>query len=173
MHAVRRYLFQSTRPRGTRHRFAGEGDTAVSFNPRVRAGRDVRAQRAPRRCSCFNPRVRAGRDPCRLADGKHHTVSIHASARDATRSDAPIDSTPTTFQSTRPRGTRRGRVQRQSGAHAFQSTRPRGTRPVLGKSLHGWSSFNPRVRAGRDILDSVEKRFGITFQSTRPRGTRR
>ena len=55
--------FQSTRPRGTRQN--SSADTMGLGG--------------------FNPRVREGRDDYRLADGKHHTVSIHASARDATR----------------------------------------------------------------------------------------
>ena len=55
--------------------------------------------------ACFNPRVRAGRDQRRLRNPRRGNVSIHASARDATAS-AASDWEWIAFQSTRPRGTR-------------------------------------------------------------------
>ena len=55
--------FQSTRPRGTRRRQVSQPSGARSFNPRVRAGRDKQ-------------------DKTIII---HAPVSIHASARDATR----------------------------------------------------------------------------------------
>ena len=53
----------------------------------------------------------------------------------------------------------------------FQSTRPRGTRRPGPSLLVVDFSFNPRVRAGRDVgfcAGCAE----VQFQSTRPRGTR-
>ena len=99
--------FQSTRPRGTRPLSCSIQCKRKCFNPRVRAGRDTRQAQQPRWMRRFNPRVRAGRDrptsnacqdsqfqstrprgtrqdpPFRLLC--RTTVSIHASARDATR----------------------------------------------------------------------------------------
>ena len=55
-------LFQSTRPRGARHRVADNNQSRQRFNPRAHAGRDyvgVRMIPAPKG---FNPRAHAGRD---------------------------------------------------------------------------------------------------------------
>ena len=58
-------------------------------------------------------------------------VSIHASARDATRFSHMSKS-----------------------AMMFQSTRPRGTRHVVTFRVRDIKTgFNPRVRAGRDLLN--------------------
>ena len=105
-------LFQSTRPRGTRHIWLP----------------------CPPRCPSFNPRVRAGRDGVRYPSHRALVVSIHASARDATSRTRRSLSMPR-FQSTRPRGTRRG--------GAFGLVR----------------CFNPRVRAGRDDFTPVILRY--------------
>ena len=99
--------FQSTRPRWTRRGIGSEeadpagvsihasarDATAMSarvrmpfcFNPRVREGRDKAPATIADLCAGFNPRVREGRD--RSPDTWHRgaSVSIHASARDATR----------------------------------------------------------------------------------------
>ena len=56
--------FQSTPPRGGRHRFAGRGLGMTGFNPRPRAGGDRIGGGIWDRCrNCFNPRPRAGGDP--------------------------------------------------------------------------------------------------------------
>ncbi len=145
--------FQSTRPRGARpSRVAGINPMASSFNPRAREGRD--------RCV-----VGFGE----LASG----VSIHAPARGATVDAKPAHTNDFVFQSTRPRGARRGDGGAPASDDWFQSTRPRGARPhPRAKPLHRRSvsihapargatttphfgtsrtrSFNPRAREGRD-----------------------
>ena len=119
----------------------------------------------------FNPRVRAGRDAVFDTFNNLSRVSIHASARDATK--PPAARVPSEmFQSTRPRGTRPVPVLRQDLVGEFQSTRPRGTRPDLPATIAGPPSFNPRVRAGRDTECMCQCNSGGQFQSTRPRGTR-
>ena len=145
-------MFQSTRPRGARLTEAASGFThlATGFNPRARAGRDCRSiRRAGRRMfqstrprgarpghramtwrqDGFNPRARAGRDSRSTRADIADRVSIHAPARGATlrRGSSPLCDI--LFQSTRPRGARRG---------AMVGILPR------------CSSFNPRARAGRD-----------------------
>ena len=76
-------LFQSTRPRGTRR------TKSLLLSPRLR----------------FNPRVREGRDLDRALGDDAGNVSIHASARDATKGIS-VRISFALFQSTRPRGTR-------------------------------------------------------------------
>ena len=164
------------------------------FNPRVREGRDAALPRRhaalhvsihasardataykinPGRAACFNPRVREGRDEIYCVHCQRATsVSIHASARDATSALQPFNTGRFGFQSTRPRGTRRGGQVVSGAAVRFQSTRPRGTRPDSWRefgppavSIHASardatefslssfvrpSGFNPRVREGRD-----------------------
>ena len=124
----------------------------------------------------FNPRVRAGRDVSPCGFPGLVSVSIHASARDATFYDAwdygsilvsihasARDATQVSklphmylqFQSTRPRGTRQGRITAVYAEPEFQSTRPRGTRRSFFTLPLCSLCFNPRVRAGRDAATSL------------------
>ena len=142
-------LFQSTRPRGTRRRQVSQPSGARSFNPRVRAGRDKQ-------------------DKTIII---HAPVSIHASARDATRrrlwSCTSVrcfnprvragrdDFTPVIlrYTSVSIHASARDAIlsaQNNSLGLWFQSTRPRGTRPGCRSAKSGTGCFNPRVRAGRD-----------------------
>ena len=165
--------FQSTRPRGARRRSTTRSASTSSFNPRARAGRDQRQRlgltgfssfnpraRAGRDLSAtgasdiftqfqstrprgarhpgkrmpiiiysFNPRARAGRDLLRRTEDVRDVVSIHAPARGATELQAAI-----------------------GGSPLFQSTRPRGARLNFLYLSSPGQSFNPRARAGRDIL---------------------
>ncbi len=163
--------FQSTRPRGARHLGANFGYFSLSFNPRARAGRD-HGRRVPRQFStCFNPRARAGRDVPSFS-----RVSLEKS-----------------FQSTRPRGARRGLVAGLRSLRGF-NPRARAGRDICDRGISSCRArFNPRARAGRDLDASfaVSSRLvsihaparGATlrfrqatlhgaFQSTRPRGAR-
>ena len=188
-------LFQSTRLRWTRRGRRGTDAPTCGFNPRVREGRDdclckphcvatgfnprVREGRdsdAMFRCSglgCFNPRVREGRDYRRQEGIIQQWVSIHASARDATRTALKAFGD-WVFQSTRPRGTRPDAHRSLPPAHfvsihasARDATRPprppRQSKPKV--SIHASARdatdltilksqsvicFNPRVREGRD-----------------------
>ena len=98
------------------------------------------------------------------------------------------------FQSTRPRGTRLHEKVICDSAEPFQSTRPRGTRRRRVELPAERDGFNPRARAGRDIMplmtpgacpvsihapardatgcESQTLCNLSLFQSTRPRGTR-
>ena len=128
--ASSRAMFQSTRPRGTRqveqvligdallvsiHASARDAtlfrrprpNRHARFNPRVREGRDPTGAMSRTTTARFNPRVREGRDVDGYLHGaRHRLVSIHASARDATRAVRPAARREHGFQSTRPRGTR-------------------------------------------------------------------
>ena len=100
--------FQSTRPRGARRVSPHlSHNRSNRFNPRAREGRDQPPSASSCLPCCFNPRAREGRDLTRDQE------SFHAKW----------------FQSTRPRGARRGSPSSPSAAAPFQSTRPRGARP--------------------------------------------
>ena len=181
--------FQSTLPRGERHRAKLRIRSIYSFNPRSRVGSDTKI-------SLFNIQK----------------VSIHAPAWGAT-----YQITNLRFQSTLPRGERhkhngpnmsyvsfnpRSRVgsdfitlsRSTCSSCWFQSTLPRGERPgrpsaipMTNVSIHapawgatqirtnlaiGQKSFNPRSRVGSDVQDSEYKGRTSMFQSTLPRGER-
>ena len=124
-------LFQSTHPRGVRHRHqpaqAAGSDVSIHapawgatrarsvtdkckpcFNPRTRVGCDIRARPLEAGAACFNPRTRVGCD-----------VSRGVGTPD-----------PDGFQSTHPRGVRRGGCCSRVAAI---------------------SGFNPRTRVGCDL----------------------
>ena len=144
------YRFQLTRPRGTRQIFITILTRMESFNSRVREGRDN-----PIAFVDFCQKVSTHASARDATSGvycalRYMRVSTHASARDAT--DLLFGSwTKSTFQLTRPRGTRQLRYRYAEVRKTFQLTRPRGTRPAATSS-----------RAEE-----------LTFQLTRPRGTRR
>ena len=136
-------------------------------------GRDRLSMQHLFRSKSFNPRARVGRD-----------ASVQSGYEDGQR-----------FQSTRPRGARRGHAARRFQQNWFQSTRPRGARRQW-LSAQNWAlkSFNPRARVGRDPTETTEvtdvtgfnprarvgrdQRMRLIsgrrgkFQSTRPRGAR-
>ena len=162
------YVFQSTRPRGARP----DADVSVeeiNVSIHAPAGGATGIPAARNQSACFNPRARGGRD---------YRVLISAAVR--------------AFQSTRPRGARRRRIQTGLGCavsiHApaggatvlcislarlslFQSTRPRGARlgPVIRSNPDLVSIHAPAGGATRPVLISM---WFTAFQSTRPRGAR-
>ncbi len=192
-------VFQSTLPRGERHR-----------------ARSIAAWIQSR----FNPRSRAGSDHEHVTGhGTVHGVSIHAPARGATTAGVGAMPLSTMFQSTLPRGERPAVCRTDRPATAgfnprsragsdgiesltcqrltmFQSTLPRGERHRIGYSSTRLSTvsihapargatasivitsaqhacFNPRSRAGSDHIDVVHRAVHAEFQSTLPRGERR
>ncbi len=142
--------FQSTRPRGARHRLAASPCTDLGFNPRAREGRDARQVRTRPGLFCFNPRAREGRDgrPRRTLQPRQR-VSIHAPARGATVRVRHVRAGREVSIHAPARGaTRQGYVEQI--VKAFQSTRPRGARPSGQVPVSGPFCFNPRAREGRD-----------------------
>ena len=133
-----------------------------------------------------------GTRPSADADAAGFDVSIHASARDATRHmttrrraggfnprvragrDRGLSATSTACSCFNPR-VRAGRDDPNAGAvgriFLFQSTRPRGTRQAKPAAGFSAACFSPRVRAGRDY-SPASLQADLLFQSTRPRGTR-
>ena len=164
--------FQSTRPRGARHRRKhdelqrndvsihapargatkkhGEFLRSTLFQSTRPRGARQRPQDHPANEKGFNPRAREGRDSGVICQ--------------SFRSEG--------FQSTRPRGARRCQKARLTGFCRFQSTRPRGARRAATHGAGHGGSFNPRAREGRDPACRTDARLKSMFQSTRPRGAR-
>ncbi len=142
--------FQSTRPRGARPVLLGFIGGNKCFNPRARAGRDVKTART-----------------WPISD-----VSIHAPARGATKANAGIRR-PKKFQSTRPRGARRVVTANTENQLKFQSTRPRGARRFLtGRTRPGARVSIHAPARGATQAGDRGKSMNDVFQSTRPRGAR-
>ena len=126
------------------------GLSPLNFNPRSREGSDWEPEQAGGRLPSISIHA-----PARGATGLHcepdtvKDISIHAPARGATQK--LIDKiSGQAFQSTLPRGERRGSTEEREVKGIFQSTLPRGERPIS-VSPHGDSE---------------------SFQSTLPRGER-
>ena len=166
--------FQSTRPRGARHRAAEafrpqhqvsihaptRGATSTSngntfphpcFNPRAHAGRDSCFRRVLISGFRFNPRAHAGRDAQTSNLLPQTSVSIHAPTRGATRRTSSYTCRTRCFN---PR------------AHAGRD------REIQYHGRLYLRRFNPRAHAGRDPTVNELVADGILFQSTRPRGAR-
>ena len=76
------------------------------------------------------------------------------------------------FQSTRPRGARRGggRVAAHGGVSIHAPAR--GATADRAAACRYFARFNPRAREGRDYGIRLHLRVNDLFQSTRPRGAR-
>ena len=122
--------FQSTRPRGARHAEA----EAIILEDMFQSTRPRGARPIRRRCTStavrFNPRARAGRDIFLFLWYHLMYVSIHAPARGATYARCST-AKQKEFQSTRPRGARPEKPWYHCILPEFQSTRPRGARPSV------------------------------------------
>ena len=126
-------MFQSTPPRGGRHRAAAAStDIGTGFNPRPRVGGDRSV----------------GGD-----DHVHGLVSIHAPAWGATWIAGTCHGSITEFQSTPPRG---GRLDHRHGPawhDRFQSTPPRGGRRTsIGDSVWRQVFQSTPPRGGRPCV---------------------
>ena len=143
--------FQSTPPRGRRHKQCWPlGDRA-----------------------CFNPRLHEGGDTNRVTGALRTNVSIHASTREATEFRTYAGQRGQ-FQSTPPRGRRPDRLVQanlrfQVSIHA--STREATVFDDIFPFVD--RRFNPRLHEGGDSPRSSVFPRRLLFQSTPPRGRRR
>ena len=150
-----RVAFQSTPPRGGRPSFSilplsnadvsihapARGATGLKisqrksgngFNPRPRAGGDLRSTLPAATVLSFNPRPRAGGDYLSLSWAMMPSIK---------------------FQSTPPRGGRRIRIVAIVGSRPFQSTPPRGGRLRHDSSIRLIKQFQSTPpRGGRHLL---------------------
>ena len=145
-------MFQSTRPRGARQYQYATLDALVAVSIH-----------APTR----------GATSFHHMNGAGYYVSIHAPTRGATPAWRPGITSPSRFQSTRPRGARQQSPLPSDQATVFQSTRPRGARRRWRQPKRAEQRrFNPRAHAGRDWYAALMHFHPELFQSTRPRGAR-
>ncbi len=100
--------------------------------------------------------------------GARHTSALSAENADEFQSTRPRGArqagnkqkmTLTGFQSTRPRGARHELRTGFGQARVFQSTRPRGARQYKTITFSHVYSFNPRARAGRDLVGERDNRI--------------
>ena len=77
--------FQSTLPRGERHKCNFQEHHDEDFNPRSREGSDQWMIPSTIDFGHFNPRSREGSDEAMILQRSHEKISIHAPARGATR----------------------------------------------------------------------------------------
>ena len=184
--------FQLTRPRGTRLTIQIIHFIQISFNSRVREGRDGYLHVSVSHISVSTHA--SARDATNLADitDTNFRVSTHASARDATmRTAKPQSQSAVSTHASARDATHFGKGGFMT--MEFQLTRPRGTRRSISISRGIPTSFNSRVREGRDDVRAEFTRSTIVsthasardatmkgdcrgvlfkFQLTRPRGTR-
>ncbi len=120
----------------------------------------------------FNPRLREGGDYFPRQPGSETLVSIHASAREATRE---FDSLHPLYNCFNPRLREGGDIRVLQIWFAICGFNPRlreggdsYRKPVTG----GGGGFNPRLREGGDKTSPPEGCVCSMFQSTPPRGRR-
>ncbi len=166
--------FQSTRPRGARRvkSLMGIGGYKVSIHAPARGATRRRRSSTDTR-SCFNPRARAGRDGFTNATGIVILLFQSTRPRGARREiDGHRQSSLSVSIHAPARGATRIRWRLRSRPGCF-NPRARAGRDVVrlgGSNLR--SGFNPRARAGRDFCGMNSSASPVVFQSTRPRGAR-
>ncbi len=130
LYSHRPEAFQSTHPRGVRHgKSLTVSGTTLCFNPRTRVGCDAWRIRTASTKLCFNPRTRVGCDAANSIKGLDEAL----------------------FQSTHPRGVRRGTpcALRFPICVSIHAPAWGATGPTDGP-LGGRDGFNPRTRVGCD-----------------------
>ena len=141
--------FQSTPPRGRRLWRLMDSIGILNFNPRLREGGDRFPLNDSHGVENFNPRLREGGDGIWDIIDKYAAISIHASAREATKMiGAYLRSSDISIHASAREATT-GQTTLQT-ILLFQSTPPRGRRRGLGASPHDLIDFNPRLREGGD-----------------------
>ena len=121
---------------------------------------------------CFNPRSRAGSDTSSAYNHQRYSdVSIHAPARGATSAGHGRCLGQSTFQSTLPRGERRQAAQDPVAACDVSIHAPaRGaTCAPISERVQADGSFNPRSRAGSDLMRSCTSPWPIGCFNPRSR----
>ena len=141
------------------------------FNPRSREGSDLVHFQHLGRPGNFNPRSREGSDPAGGLFFVLPWISIHAPARGATGSPGPPPPSSRISIHAPARGATPVKCD-WANKLPFQSTLPRGERRGLRRVPALPVDFNPRSREGSDDHHFSFYRFGHPFQSTLPRGER-
>ncbi len=146
-----RLLFQSTLPRGERHKRQSLISRHRNFNPRSREGSDGGVGLAGiTTTKDFNPRSREGSDLFASVIELPVAISIHAPARGATFRNA----------------------HHLYILHDFNPRSREGSDLSIQCSSCVWEYFNPRSREGSDVAPPATDCNTDPFQSTLPRGER-
>ena len=164
--------FQSTLPRGERHIFPKLCFDSEHFNPRSREGSDMvnGAGRLRVKISIHAPARGATHVATNLTNGAK--ISIHAPARGATIYTGGLAKV-TLFQSTLPRGERRGVTVSNPQVINFNPRSREGSDTTRNfKFFCFYISIHAPAR-GATIRDCDISREHVAFQSTLPRGERR
>ncbi len=145
------------------------------FNPRLRTGGDQPCGTFGLYCGMFQSTPPHGRRLEAVVPVNPKTaVSIHASAREATRTGS-LSAKDTAFQSTPPHGRRPRTGRRCVSGWICVSIHASAREATLAEDgiLGPLTSFNPRLRTGGDVF-AMHRRHGLDpFQSTPPHGRRR
>ena len=143
-----------------------------SFNPRPRAGGDMRVELADEFDKFQSTPPRGGRRHRPRRAGAVQSVSIHAPARGATPPAAEYGHRAARFNP-RPRagGDFCENILRCERSVSIHAPARGATEPQAYDAKQG-ASFNPRPRAGGDVGLSMLDDQGNVFQSTPPRGGR-
>ena len=163
--------FQSTPPRGRRPLSHSQRTTVPIFQSTPPRGRRLTNFFLCLLPAYFNPRLREGGDPSAFVPAFPRYISIHASAREATRCRNKhflykwISIHASAREAT-------AVCHNQCQSVQFQSTPPRGRRPNRSQQLPFCFNFNPRLREGGDCFNGVLCPHFFVFQSTPPRGRR-
>ncbi len=145
-------LFQSTLPRGERHLADAEMEIENEFQSTLPRGE---------------------RRLLRTLLPSNYIVSIHAPARGATTDQPSGKSCCAGFNPRSREGSDAILIFRFGGNQVFQSTLPRGERRgYRGLIQKSESRFNPRSREGSDVSARRKATTRFMFQSTLPRGER-
>jgi len=169
---ISRNQFRSTLPRGERRRALRSIGVARCFDPRSRAGSDLRDILRRGGFSVFRSTLPRGeRRPIVPQHTPHLAVSIHAPARGATSARCVILHHHVVSIHAPARGATSA-WPTPAIASRFRSTLPRGERPAHHRRPTSGSSFDPRSRAGSDAGAAADWRAYTRFRSTLPRGER-
>ena len=124
--------------------------SSAYFNPRALVGRDLQSTAPDKASGNFNPRALVGRDlPSACRGSWIDSISIHAPSWGATphSMDALIGKS---FQSTRPRGARRGLSLKSRRKSYFNPRALVGRDIKYNNYVQDLKHFNPRALVGRD-----------------------
>ena len=160
--------FQSTHPRGVRHKVSGPLCMAVAVSIHAPAWGATRSAGAvPPRARWFQSTHPRGVRP----DLRGLFLRGHGGFNPRTRVGCDVHHwfTPTRllwFQSTHPRGVRLAGYVTKKITKKFQSTHPRGVRQRDPRPVQCRGGFNPRTRVGCDF---IQEALNKTFASFNPR----
>ena len=167
------YVFQSTLPCGERRRDDRRNRRRNEFQSTLPCGERLGLHSLPRVVPSFNPRSRAGSDPSRSSFRRpdfwfQSTLPCGERPPCFIRIQHAVE-----FQSTLPCGERPAEKENQAARPKRFNPRSRaGSDIVFNCGKKGRSSFNPRSRAGSDRTMSLNTKGGFRFQSTLPCGER-